>query len=188
VQAWLLLILGASSAFATTSALFRIRRPASAGFMFMVVSWWTGEYPLFHIATQILVAAALFEGTEQPIGLLGLAFFVTSWAGLLVVRYIQREARPSGELALRAGLGTDYLDEISSERRIGLRTRPERGLTMLPMRFRRGGIEISRDIAYGDHKRNVLDVYVPYSVTDPDRRLPVVLQVHGGGWMIGNKS
>lgn len=41
------------------------------------------------------------------------------------------------------------------------------------------------DISYGPHKMNVLDVYRPQS-TEP--KLPVIVSVHGGGWVYGDKK
>ncbi len=41
------------------------------------------------------------------------------------------------------------------------------------------------NIKYGDHPRNVMDVFIPsHSNTDS----PVVFMVHGGGWTIGRKE
>lgn len=139
VSSWLLLILGGASAFATASALFRLRRPATNGFAVMLVSWWTGEYPIFHLVAQVLAVALLFDGVDRPIGYVGLGLFVASWVGLVVVRIVQRRARPSGEMALRAGLGDEYLAEIPADRRDGLRTRPELRLMLLPFHFSRAG-------------------------------------------------
>lgn len=41
------------------------------------------------------------------------------------------------------------------------------------------------DIKYGEDDRNVLDVYRPKSETG---KLPVIVSVHGGGWVYGNKE
>lgn len=46
------------------------------------------------------------------------------------------------------------------------------------------GIEITRDIPYGDHSRQVLDVYRPAGA----RRAPVVVFVHGGAFVRGAKT
>lgn len=43
----------------------------------------------------------------------------------------------------------------------------------------------SVDMSYGPHKMNVLDVYRPAS-TEP--KLPVIVSVHGGGWVYGDKE
>ena len=188
MSSWLLLALGTASAYATVSALIRLHRPATNGFVVMLVSWLTGEYPIFHIGIQMVVVVVLRDGVDRAVGYVGLGLFVASWVGLVVVRVIQRRARSSGESALRAGLGGDYLDEIPTERRTALRTRSELGLVLLPLRFSRRGIDITRDLPYGTAKRNVLDVYRPMAANLPDGPLPVVLQVHGGGWVIGNKA
>ena len=41
------------------------------------------------------------------------------------------------------------------------------------------------DISYGPHKMNVLDVYRPKNV---EGKLPVIVSVHGGGWVYGDKK
>ena len=41
------------------------------------------------------------------------------------------------------------------------------------------------DISYGPHKMNVLDVYRPQN---EDGKLPVIVSVHGGGWVYGDKK
>jgi acetyl esterase/lipase len=42
---------------------------------------------------------------------------------------------------------------------------------------------VLRDIVYGPHERNKLDLYVPKS----NAPLPLVIWVHGGGWEMGSK-
>lgn len=45
-------------------------------------------------------------------------------------------------------------------------------------------ITVQRDIAYGNHQRQVLDVHAP-----PDAaNAPVIVMVHGGGWRHGDKG
>lgn len=46
------------------------------------------------------------------------------------------------------------------------------------------GVTAERDLAYGDHERNKLDLYVPKA----DKPLPLVIWVHGGAWEAGDKS
>lgn len=46
-------------------------------------------------------------------------------------------------------------------------------------------VTVKTDIAYGtDKERNILDVYIPKGV----KKAPVVIFVHGGAWVFGNKS
>lgn len=41
------------------------------------------------------------------------------------------------------------------------------------------------DLAYGTHERQKLDVYLPVTSA---HAVPIILMVHGGAWMIGDKS
>ena len=43
----------------------------------------------------------------------------------------------------------------------------------------------SENISYGPHKMNVLDVYRPVGAAP---KLPVIVSVHGGGWVYGDKK
>ncbi|MGL6075589.1 MAG: alpha/beta hydrolase fold domain-containing protein [Fimbriiglobus sp.] len=46
------------------------------------------------------------------------------------------------------------------------------------------GTSVNKDLAYGKHERQKLDLFVPKSETP----LPVVIWIHGGGWEAGDKS
>jgi acetyl esterase/lipase len=46
------------------------------------------------------------------------------------------------------------------------------------------GTKVERDLAYGDHERQKLDVYLPAG----DGPFPLVLWVHGGAWELGSKA
>lgn len=43
------------------------------------------------------------------------------------------------------------------------------------------------EVRYGQYHRNVLDVYLP-DKDSGNNKLPVVIYLHGGGWMLGDKS
>jgi len=47
------------------------------------------------------------------------------------------------------------------------------------------GIEVRRDIAYGDHPRQAFDVFLPQIVADPR---PALLFVHGGAFVDGHRN
>ena len=46
------------------------------------------------------------------------------------------------------------------------------------------GARIERDVAYGNDPAQRLDVYIP----ERSARAPIVLMVHGGAWMLGDKG
>lgn len=55
-----------------------------------------------------------------------------------------------------------------------------------PFHYHRPGVERLHDIAYGSHPRQQLDIYRPATLSIAAPR-PVLIQVHGGGWMLGHK-
>ncbi|TXH57677.1 MAG: alpha/beta hydrolase [Burkholderiaceae bacterium] len=90
------------------------------------------------------------------------------------------------EAALRRALGGDYRSRILPERAALLRTRV--GITewARPLHFKRSGITTVHDLAYGEHGDfNHLDIVRPAGPVVPGR--PVLLHIHGGAWMIGEK-
>ncbi len=52
-----------------------------------------------------------------------------------------------------------------------------------PFRFKTKQMLTHKDIAYGDHPQQTLRVYEPEN--NRDTPMPVMLQIHGGGWMLG---
>jgi len=50
------------------------------------------------------------------------------------------------------------------------------------------GIASFRDERYGDGPDALLDVYVPETAQPRGERLPVIVWIHGGGWVGGNKD
>lgn len=174
---------------ATIVAVVRVRHPSPLAFPVMMTGWLTSEYPLFHLGWQVVVAALLIAlgALEGTLAWVAAGLLATSWLGLLFARHLCRQAKPTAQAALREALGDDYLDLLSDPRRARLRTKPEPGLARHPLRNDRSGIQIDRDVRYGEHwTRNLLDIYRPSD--PPDTPAPVVLQIHGGAWVIGHKG
>jgi acetyl esterase/lipase len=151
--------------------------------------WLTAEMPIQHFVWQVLATLVfIWAGalSEQP-GQIGMAITVASWAALLGIVPVARSSKQVLDAALVAGLGPDYQEKIPKDEREALDTHEGPHPTPLhPFRFRHPSVSVTRDIAYvpGGGKRNKLDVYAPKdAVTDA----PVLLQIHGGGWVIGNK-
>ena len=47
------------------------------------------------------------------------------------------------------------------------------------------GTRVERDLAYGDHERQKLDVFLP---AKSDNALPLIVWIHGGAWSAGSKD
>ncbi|MCZ7525396.1 MAG: alpha/beta hydrolase [Acidimicrobiia bacterium] len=152
--------------------------------------WFTSEMPVHHLAWQA-VATGVFVGLgaldDWP-GWVGLAVTAASWAGLTSLLVISRRARVVVEDALREGLGPDFEDRIDPRIRARLGRRPSRAQLFLPLLLRDGRVRRIRQVPYapGAGRRHRLDVYVA-KVPAGERR-PVLLQIHGGGWVIGDKG
>jgi acetyl esterase len=58
--------------------------------------------------------------------------------------------------------------------------------TPLQQRAPKDGVEITKDIAYGEHERHRLDVFVP--ARKPAAPAPIVVYFHGGGYIAGERS
>ena len=82
-------------------------------------------------------------------------------------------------------LGSDYRERIPAGRRALLRERvPLRELAR-PFALREPGVEWLRNLPYHDrHRRQRLDLYRPAGGCVG---APVLMQIHGGGWVMGNK-
>lgn len=178
-------VAGLAAAWATLTALVRLRRPAWLAFPTMMASWLVGEAPLLHLTAQVVVGVAAVAGgaTATRTGRVGLGALAVSIAGLVLVDRRARRAPLDATAALgRFGVDVSPAELVASAPRVRW-WRPDLGSLE--------GVRVVRDIAYGDHPRHRLDLYLPDETvpgeTAPDRRLPVVLQIHGGAWVIGDK-
>lgn len=186
---WLFLAATIVGALFTLNAYMPQRRTGAMIIPSFFGGWLTSELALHHIAWQ-LVATIVFVwagALEAWPGRAGLGITAVSWAALLSHVKLAGQATPVLEAALSAGLGDDYRAHIDADLADKIaRTPPPPRRPVNPFRFKHPGVTIHRDIPYveGGGKRNQLDVYVP---TAGVQDAPVLLQIHGGGWTIGNK-
>jgi acetyl esterase/lipase len=149
----------------------------------------TSEMPLPTLGLQGIVGlvAGRGGGVRGLRGAVGVGLTAASFAGLVAM---QREAGRSDdvlEAALQEGLGADYRERISepfSPRPDVPLTRREAVLSGFGARRRYAA---ARDLSYGDHGRyNRLDIWRRTDLP-ADAGAPVLVQVHGGAWMMGEK-
>jgi acetyl esterase/lipase len=167
----------------TLNALRPRRRPVFLlGFSFFS-AWLTTELALFQLVWQ-LVATAVFIAAgalgSWP-GLVGLALTCVSWLGLVSMVRVALQTGAVMDAALHEAIAGGF-DEQSPAIPWG------RVLVPNP---RRQGVERLRDLAYVDDgsRRHRLDLYRPRRPTGEQvSGAPVMLQIHGGAWMIGSKE
>jgi len=161
-----------------------IRRDPLTTISFMV-GWPCGELPLHVIAVEVVatVIFGLFGAFSAWPGWLGLALAVVGWCGLVVLAVVGYRARRVVEDALGATTGGLAVPTELPAPTWGRWWRLARAV---PLRTR--DIVIDRDLDYwGDGApRHRLDVHRRAGVVGTGA--PVLIYVHGGAWVMGEKK
>jgi acetyl esterase/lipase len=165
-------------------------RPAYASWLAVpsfFAGWLTSELIPHHLVWQAIATGGFvwLGALDAWPGWLGLGVTLASWAALVGMGQEAQRADGVLELALRRGLGADY-EGAAAKLESSLRPARERRATRWnPFAFAHPDVRVVRDLAYGDAgHRHHLDVYLP---RDGAKDAPVLLQIHGGAWMIGDK-
>lgn len=164
-------------------------RPRLAVLSFFA-GWLTTELALHHIAWQaVLTAGFIAAGALRhwP-AWIGLGVTLASWAGLIGCLRHAWSTEAVVEDALARGLGADYRRRIHPDLAAAtLAPAVDWRQILLPFPIRQPHTERIRNIRYarvaGQHL--LLDVY--RSVRRPTG-CPVLLQIHGGAWVLGSKN
>lgn len=152
-----------------------------------VAGWPTSDLPYATIGVQAaaLAVAARKGVLKTPQGLLGLALTGASWAELVRIRKLMDDAGPIVEDALQAELGSDYRTSMAPA---PVSARGSFRSSRLPSPKVRKNYVSSGPVSYGDAgKRNLLDVWSRPDLPT-DRKAPVLIQIHGGAWVTGDKE
>lgn len=164
---WLYLIVSINGAAYTVNA----RRPMSRsryslGWSFFA-SWVTIELAPFHIIWQVIATAVFVRKgvLRSSPGRLGFAISMASLVGLLVTVRQAFASRHEVREALR-----------------GLRDQP------LPAKYHEVRWERHIVFARAGGRNLTMDVVRPVDPPAPGARRPVMVQVHGGGWVLGFKQ
>jgi acetyl esterase/lipase len=150
--------------------------------------WLVSELPFHRIVWQLVLAAFfVWQGAlDSWQGWLALAIIVASWLGHWYLVVEANKAREISEEALREALGDDYRSRIDPALAERLDTPMPRRRLVLPFSHKHDDVAVTRNLSYGKYgRRNRLDVY---RRVDEPTGCPVLLQVHGGAWVIGNKD
>jgi len=139
-------------------------------------SWLTAELALHHIIWQAIATIVFVEfgALSSWPGLVGLGITVASWLGLILLFHLGRKTRDTFEEAL------DGLAEPTDTAGMPLTQ------LVMPFRFRRRGVKVIRNVTYWQvaGKTLRLDIAMP---EEEGVNRPAIMQIHGGGWIIGDK-
>jgi len=184
------LISGVGAAASTANAV----RPAAKTGPLSVPSFAFGLMPselplqngLFQLATAALMARS--GGTKGWRGKLGLAAYAASMAGLVSIHKTATKAEGILEAALVDELGANYRSRITEPFAPRSEVPMTRQQLVRPDMQARKRYRVARNISYGDAgQRNLLDVWKRADLPN-DAKAPVLFQVHGGAWMMGQKE
>jgi acetyl esterase/lipase len=167
-------------------------RPLSKGGYGSVFAFTFGvfasELPMPALGVQVTTLAALSRRLPVRTRRFSLLVSALSWLGLLGLRYFGRKANEPLTAALDAGLGSERRTEsgdLWKHPAPGGATAKKPGAARMLRIYR--DYAHDGDISYGEYgSRNYLDIWRRPDL-DRNGRAPVLLQVPGGAWMVGNK-
>jgi acetyl esterase/lipase len=145
---------------------------------------------LHSIAGQALVTAGFVAagGLRTRAGRAGMALTAASWVGLIGLDRVAGQAADLLEAALVDELGDDYRSLMAPEMAPPRSSPITRRQVVNPVPQLRRRYATARDLSYGEMgRRNQLDVWRRADLPI-DGKAPVLVQVHGGAWITGNKE
>ena len=176
IVAWSFLGVSLVGAVFTLNAFVPVRRIPALFVPSFFGSWLTAELALHHIVWQAIATLLFvqFGALSSWPGVAGMVITILSWLGLLVLFHDGRRTGYVFDDAL------DGFPVLNDAQRIPL------SRLVMPFRFSRPGVDVVRDVVFREiaGKRLRLDVAMP---REPGRNRPAILQIHGGGWIIGDK-
>jgi acetyl esterase/lipase len=188
LASWILLAAAVLGLLSTLTALLRATRLGWGNMLWFVSGWLASELAPLCLAASVVFTAGLALQTpalDAWPGRAGLVFMAGAWVGLAILHLRTRSTAAVLDSALASVLGNDYLDRIPRDRRRPVHVGSLARDLLRPVPRRPATVERIRDLRYGDeHPRQRLDLYRPAAGCT---RAPVLLQIHGGGWVVGNK-
>ncbi|MFS8068272.1 MAG: alpha/beta hydrolase fold domain-containing protein [Byssovorax sp.] len=152
-------------------------------------SWLTSELAPHHLLWQAAATAGfLYAGALVGWqGRAALGLVALSWVGLAWLHVESRRARGAMEGALREALGDDYRATIEANFAVALDEPMRLRQRVMPLPVRDGRVERIRDLPFFEANGRTMKLDV-YRSRERPPRCPVLLQIHGGAWMIGRKE
>jgi acetyl esterase/lipase len=159
-----------------------------AGTYAFTFGWHVSELPLLTLGAQVLGTAVAGRGGRWRTrrGQVRLISQALSAVGLLTLERAARDSEGVLERALQAGLGADYARRAVQEGVDPLAGPAVSPANPLPTYISRSRYLRAADIEYGPAGvRNRLDIWAAEGL-DRGGRAPVLVQIHGGAWTIGD--
>jgi acetyl esterase/lipase len=167
---WLLFALGLWCGLLLVNGFRPVRRNRVLFIGSFFTSWLTIEAaPAWLVLWPVVTGLLVWAGAlDRWVGWIGLVLVAAWWVGLVVL-YVQGRGTTATAAGAFGDFGRDVLDAREN-----------------PVRLK---VQVERNIEYrkAAGRRLKLDVYRPAGPVEAGARRPVVLQIHGGAWIIGDK-
>jgi len=189
-MSWPFLLLSLVGAWLTYNTYQPIYAPPRRAAFSFFAGWLTAELALHHLAVQAVVTLLFIRAGALHAwpGKLGLLITIVSWIGLWRCYWRGRDAAPAVERAVSEALGADYRAKILPEWAEKFPIDVDWRQILLPFPVRRNSdIERVRNIRYARVAGINLKLDV-YRHRSHPTNCPTLLQIHGGGWVIGTKD
>lgn len=135
----------------------------------------------------LAILLSLGGALDSTLGGLGLLVLICTWPGLVWSILKSTKAQETVAYAIRSELGGDIRGQLSPEVQARLRKSVTFNDWRNPVAMKRPGVEVIQHIPYGPAGvRQQLDIYRPEVI--PEGGCPVLFQIHGGAWMVGDKG
>jgi acetyl esterase/lipase len=149
-----------------------------AGWMILELAWLHG---LIAIISLVMAVGDMNDWTFKTT--IGIGLTIYNMVLLWQIHQQGEDSQQEFEKTLPIGLGEDYADNILPERKALIPSSTRYPQWLKPFGFSSNKIETIKNITYGPNDRNTLDLYKP--TNHSNKPMPVMLQIHGGGWMLG---
>ena len=180
-MSWALFLFGLLGVVHAVNAMAPRRRPMALFAWSFFASWITIELIWHHVVLGALIAGLLVNAgaLDQPIGIVGFGLFLIAEALFVSIGLVTRRT----EVTVRGSL--QDLEPGPDAPRF------PRSHVVLPFLMgHRKGVRVVKNIEFARASGKVLrlDVTVPSAPIPAGRaKRPALLQIHGGGWVIGDK-
>lgn len=187
---WLLMIMALLS-LACIAAVYIPRDWPSPGqsVVILLCSLLATEFAWAWLVLHIFLSALLVicGALDTLLGKVSLCMLVVSSSGLLINLWRAFNAGRVFEEALEAGLGENYRDKLTTQSLDKIEDRFGFQAWCRPFNWQSSGVTLIKDVQYADGGvRRRLDIYTPATI--PAEGCPVLLQIHGGGFVLGGKG
>jgi acetyl esterase/lipase len=189
-MSWIFLFLSVVGALGTANALWPLRRPWWLKLPSFNSGWVANELPLHALGWNVAMVAffAWWGALDDRAGLVALVLTAVSSVGLLLLALAHRRAGPAVNRAVPEGLGVDYQTHVEPEFARRFDEPLPRPWMLLPwlVWFKAPGVERIANVVYASvaGRDLKLDVYRPAARPS---QCPVLVEIHGGGWMMGDR-